>query len=80
MFKDFLQVPFDSSLWVIVLFAWVIVWKGLALWRAARQNERWWFIALLLLNTLGILEILYFYLFSRPRKAAATPSGEAKKE
>lgn len=39
--------------------------KGFALWEAARREERWWFIALLFLNTLGILEIVYLFAFSQ---------------
>jgi len=33
--------------------------EGFALWKAARRSEKWWFIALLLINTLAVLEILY---------------------
>lgn len=51
---------------LIPLFLWSLVWKGLALWRAARLNQKWWYIVLLPINTLGILEILYLYVFSKP--------------
>jgi hypothetical protein len=47
---------------------WSFVWKGLALWKAARNGHRNWFIALLFINTLGILEILYIYVFSKRAK------------
>ena len=44
------------------LFAlWGIFWKGLALWHSAQRGERWWFIALLFINTIGILEIIYLF-------------------
>jgi hypothetical protein len=53
--------------WVVLaLIVWVLPWKGVALWRAAKLSQKWWFIALLVLNTLGILEILYIFIFSRP--------------
>ena len=48
-----------------VLMAWSLFWKGLALWRAARMGHRKWFIVILLLNTVGILDILYLYVFSK---------------
>ena len=48
-----------------IIFVWVLVWKGLALWKAARNNDRWWFVALLVINLLGILEILYFVFSER---------------
>ena len=51
----------------ILVFAifWSLIWKGLALWKAARQGSKKWFVALLIINTLGILEILYLYVFSK---------------
>jgi hypothetical protein len=53
-----------------VLVIWSLVWKGLALWRAAERKEKWWFIALLVINTLGILEILYLYVFSKKESSS----------
>ena len=47
-----------------LLVIWELVWKGLALWKAARHNQSGWFVALLIINTVGILEILYLYVFS----------------
>ncbi|MDQ5901425.1 MAG: hypothetical protein QG580_140 [Patescibacteria group bacterium] len=44
-----------------VLMAWVFIWKGLALWKAARNGSKVWFIILLLINTIGILEIIYLF-------------------
>jgi len=38
---------------------WSLSWKGLALWHAAKRNEKWWFIGILIINTIGILEICY---------------------
>ena len=38
---------------------WTVVLKGFALWYSARAGQKWWFIALLVVNTLGILEIVY---------------------
>lgn len=72
MFKDILQVPIDSQMWYLALFAWVVVWKGLALWRASQKGQKYWFGAFLIINTLGILEILYIYVFSVDRKKATT--------
>jgi len=58
---------------------WVLVWKGIALWKAARHNQKWWFIALLVINTLGLLEILYIFVFSKlGQKTDAKPKVQAK--
>ena len=57
---------FDVSLPVLLLaLAWSIVWKGIALWKSARKSHLIWFVVLLVVNTLGILEILYIFLFSK---------------
>jgi len=48
-----------------VLLVWSLVWKGLALWKSAQRGEKWWFVALLLINTVGVLEILYVFVFSK---------------
>jgi methionyl-tRNA synthetase len=40
---------------------WSIFWKGLALWQASRRDQRLWFVILLVVSTLGILEIIYLF-------------------
>ncbi len=57
----FLLIPF---------VIWSLAWKGWALWKAAKQDSQAWFIALLILNTLGILEILYIFVFSKQKKSS----------
>lgn len=52
-----------------MVLLWSLAWKGLALWKAARKSDKWWFVALLVINLLGILEILYYFVFSE-RKGA----------
>lgn len=44
---------------IALISLWDIVWKGIALWRASQNKQTAWFIAILLLNTLGILPIYY---------------------
>ncbi|HUD03098.1 MAG TPA: DUF5652 family protein [Candidatus Paceibacterota bacterium] len=60
----FINMPFWSAplLSLIVLAAlWSIFWKGLALWHSGRRGDAWWFVILLFVNTLGILEIIYLF-------------------
>jgi len=54
--------------WLFAVMVWALVWKGLALWKAARRGENVWFVALLVINTFGILEILYLYVFTKKSK------------
>ena len=54
-----------TSPWVLAfLIAWVLPWKGVALWRAARNADKKWFVVLLVANTLALLEIIYIFYFS----------------
>jgi hypothetical protein len=44
---------------IIILGIWDAVWKLIALWRSARNNQMAWFICIAVFNTLGILPIIY---------------------
>jgi len=44
---------------------WSLFWKGLALWHAGRRGQPWWFVILLILNTVGILEIIYLFAIAK---------------
>lgn len=46
---------------LVLLMLWTLAWKGLALWRAAQRGDTIWFLVLLVLNTVGILEIIYLF-------------------
>ena len=68
--------PVDSAMmWgiggflFVLLIAWSLIWKGIALWKAARAGSKIWFVALLIINTVGILDILYVYVFSKEKKS-----------
>lgn len=64
-----LGLGFGTGLFLAPLFAlvilWTLYWKYRALWHAAKSDHKWWFIALLVVNTVGILDILYLYVFSK---------------
>jgi hypothetical protein len=53
---------------LIVLIAWDLAWRGVALWRAGRNAHLAWFICLFIFNTVGILPIIYIFAFSEKRK------------
>ncbi|MDP2655067.1 MAG: DUF5652 family protein [bacterium] len=58
---------------ILVVALWTIILKGYALWHAARGSQKGWFIALLVINTLGILEIIYLIWF-RPKSLSHMPA------
>ena len=45
--------------WIIPLITWSALWKIAALWKAARNRQLAWFIALAIINSAGMLPILY---------------------
>jgi methionyl-tRNA synthetase len=58
-----------TGLIIILILLWTIPWKGVALWKSARSGQAAWFVVLLIVNTLAILEILYIFIFSKRRQA-----------
>jgi len=57
-----------ANQWVVwSTLLWALPWKGVALWKAARNTHKKWFIALLVLNTLAVLEIIYIFAFSKKK-------------
>jgi len=57
---------------IIILTAlWTIPWKGVSLWKAARNGSIVWFFILLIFNTLGILDMIYIFIFSKRSRTNA---------
>ena len=55
-----------GSIFFIITALWLlftIVLKAYALWHAAKRGQIWWFVALIIFNTLGILELIYIVFF-----------------
>lgn len=61
----FLRPSDTQTLLFTVIFSWSLFWKGLAFWRSAKSNDNLWFIAFLIVNTLGLLEIAYIFYLSK---------------
>lgn len=62
------QFLIENQWLILLIILWVLPWKGVALWKAARNNHKKWFIVLFLLNDLAILEILYIFIFSKKKE------------
>ena len=54
---------------LIVLILWDIVWKIIAMWKSARNNHLIWFICITVINTIGILPIVYILIQRKKRSA-----------
>ena len=59
---------------IIVLMIWALIWKLIAMWKSARNSQLGWFIVLGIVNTIGILDILYIYVFSKKKSIGRTRS------
>ncbi|PIX80683.1 hypothetical protein COZ35_00105 [Candidatus Peregrinibacteria bacterium CG_4_10_14_3_um_filter_44_21] len=59
------EIPIAAWFIIIPLGIWELIWKGIALWKCGRNNQMKWFIAILVLNTIGILPIVYLKFFQK---------------
>ena len=58
---------------LVLIILWSLAWKGLALWKASKNNHIAIFVILLVLNTVGIAEIIYLaYLHFKAKKEITT--------
>jgi len=51
---------------------WELFWKAIALWKTARNGQKYWYAGILVLNTLGILPIAYILLFQKKEAHLST--------
>lgn len=65
--NDLLNNP-ANQFTLLLLLVWSLIWRGVALWKSARNNQRNWFVAFLVLNTFGILEIIYIFYFDKNKR------------
>ena len=49
---------------IALAIVWTLIWKGIALWKAGQNGHKAWFVVLFLVNTIGILEIIYIFGFA----------------
>ncbi|MFP3463976.1 DUF5652 family protein [Leifsonia sp. SIMBA_070] len=81
------DIPPARQAIMIAVIAWSLAWKGVSLWRAARNGSKPWFVALLLSNTLGVLDAIYLFAVDRRRpseekveEAILAATGEPEQE
>ena len=59
------MLDYVVPVWMYPVLFWTLAWKGIAGWKAARRGHLSWFIAFLVLNTFGILPILYYFFLDK---------------
>ncbi len=68
--QDLLSNTPPPPLIYLAMLAWSLFWKGLALWKASKYDQKVWFVALfalMLINTLGIVDIIYLFGFAKTK-------------
>ena len=64
---------------LLAFVLWSVGIKGYALWTAAKRGEKWWFIALLIINTVGLLEVFYLVFIAKKHFWKTSPDAPEKK-
>ena len=70
----------ENPLILALILLWVVAWKGWALWHAARLSHKWWFIIILVANTVGILEIIYLFFVAKKYTVEEQVEGDEEKK
>ncbi len=56
------------TVFLLIFLLWELVWKTQALWVAAQQRQKVWFVCILIFNTIGILPIVYLFIIKHQKK------------
>ena len=63
MMTGMYEAPGTMIFGLLAISVWTLIWKGFALWHSAKNKQKGWFIAVLILNTIGLLPIIYLIWF-----------------
>jgi len=69
----------ENNTFLILTLIWTLPWKGVALWKAAGNTQKWWFVVILLTNTFALLDALYIFYFSKKHSDVKTDGKRIKK-
>ena len=72
-------IAFMDSPWFYLVLIWSVVWKGLALWKSARNKHLVWFVFILIINSFGILSIIYLMIHMEKKKITKKTRKRRKK-
>lgn len=69
-----IQNLLENPVVLLVVVTWELVWKGLGMWDTARAGRKYWFLALLLVNSVGFLPLAYWFYFRKKTTVATAPT------
>lgn len=58
-------LPVSIIILIVVVCLIEVILKAFALWRAARNDEKTWFVAIFLINSAGILPLIYLFFIAK---------------
>lgn len=64
----FIKMNIQLEILILVISIWSVFWKGVALFRAASERQKFWFVVLfifLIVNSVGIIELIYLFKFAK---------------
>lgn len=70
---------YEYAWWVLPILIWEVVWKAIAMWKSARNNHLVWFILVLVINSFGILPIIYLMFFQKKKSSKEVKPSIKKK-
>jgi methionyl-tRNA synthetase len=78
---DIMGMGILFSVIFVIVFVIAYALKAYALWHSARRGEMWWFVALFIINSMGILELVYIiFVLNKFHKKFSSKSVEVIKE
>ncbi len=51
----------------MALVVWDGIWKAIGLWKASQNHQKGWFVVIFLINSVGILPIVYLKFFQQKK-------------
>jgi len=63
--NDFALAIQNNPILLVIYSLYTLTLKGFALWKAAKNSNKYWFVAILIINLFGIPELLYIFIFSK---------------
>ena len=57
-----------ANQWALMpIFVWDVTWRLLAMWRAVKENQKIWFVLFMIVNSVGLLPIIYLVFVAKEK-------------
>lgn len=68
--NDLVLLTQQHPTWLLFVMLWSLLWKGLGLWHSAQRRQPLWFLAILVVNLFGVLEMIYLFVVAKKLPSA----------